>query len=369
MARNIIKSNNSVVAVQNGAGSAFSTTNLDLNLFTTVQGAHYNVPFGRSPLKQLGSQVSTTQDLMREPDVELSLTYYPEPTFSNELNGGLLKTFPTANYVHSLSGVKGFSTNFYVLNAPDQADDALQKLTFDEELNNLNNWDATVFGNCYLTNYQLRYGVRELPLVSMDFICSNMQFETLTGTDMQSPAVNLENGNATGGRCLFQFDGAIVDPPIVNPNSTGSSVTLENLQVGGQSLADKQFGKVQHFIQSLDLSVSMDRASIYGLGNNFAYDRKLELPARGIFNVSSLVSGVGQTTGSITGLLTGDSSYQFDLVLEGSGKTMKYQIQGAKLDSINYGMPVNGMLSYDASFNFEVTESYGLRLSGTSTSS
>ena len=109
----------------------------------------------------------------------------------------------------------------------------------------------------------------------------------------------------------------------------------------------------------------MDRASMYGLGNNFAYDRKLELPARGSFNVSSLVSGVSQTTGSVTGLLTGDSSYDFELVLEGSGKTMKYSIEGAKLDSISYGMPIGGFMTYDASFNFEVTESYGLRVSGT----
>ena len=44
---------------------------------------------------------------------------------------------------------------------------------------------------------------------------------------------------------------------------------------------------------------------------------------------------------------------------------MIYRIEDAKLTSYNYSMNVNGTMSYDASFDFEVTQSKGLKVSGT----
>ena len=174
---------------------------------------------------------------------------------------------------------------------------------------------------------------------------------------MESPAINLESGNNDEvGRCIFQFDTAVTNPIVVNPASTGSSVTLQNLQVGGQALAG------YHFIQNLQMGLTLDRVSAYGLGSDYAYGRKAQLPARGTFSVSSLVSGVND--GAVTGVLNNDSNYDFELVLEGSGKKIIYQIEGATLDSYSYGMPVNDQMTFDASFSFEVSETYGLRLSG-----
>ena len=45
---------------------------------------------------------------------------------------------------------------------------------------------------------------------------------------------------------------------------------------------------------------------------------------------------------------------------------MIYQIEDAKLGSYNYGMAVNDHMTFDAEFSFEVTETKGLKISGTS---
>jgi hypothetical protein len=43
---------------------------------------------------------------------------------------------------------------------------------------------------------------------------------------------------------------------------------------------------------------------------------------------------------------------------------MIYQIEDARLVSYNYSMPVNNQMAFDAEFSFEVTETKGLKLSG-----
>lgn len=360
MARNIIKSNNVVVGVQDSA-NAFKTTNSNLKLYKLVQDYNYSIQLPHGNLKQLGAQGYTSQDLFQHPDVELGFSYIPEPLMSNEQYGKFITTFPTSRFLPMFSGTLENDTNFYVLITENQQDDALDDLTFDTLLN-LTGWNAIAFGNCFPTTYGLSYSVGTFPIVSTNYICSNVAFENLTGTSMLMPAIDLTGGNNDNvGHSRFRFEEDSSDdsnPPIPNPTNTGSNVTLQNLQVGGQNLSGI------HFIQSLDMSVDLPRVSSYGLGNNFAYTRKAQLPANGRFSVSSLVSGL--ESGILTGVLKNDENYDFQLEIEASGRRMIYQIEDAKLGSYNYGMSVNGQMSFDAEFSFSVTEKRGLKISGES---
>tara|TARA_R110002051_G_scaffold312956_1_gene388587 strand:- start:1537 stop:2619 length:1083 start_codon:yes stop_codon:yes gene_type:complete len=356
MARNILKSSNTAIATQGNFG-AFSTGSLPLVLYGTVQNADYSVEFGRQNLKQIGSQNLAGDTFFRQPNVNLNISYIPEPRFFNETQGGFLSVNPTVRFVNMFSGDLESSTNFYFLNTPDQEDDAFNTITIGGSPIDLAGFDTIAFGNCFPTSYSLQYSVGQLPTVSTSYLCSNVIVELLTGSTMNLPSINLESGNNRNvGMCSFEFTSGIKDPRIVNPNSAGSSITLENLQVGGQNLSGT------HFIQSVNMAVSLDRVSDYGLGSDFAYGRKAQMPANGSFSVSSLVSGLD--AGLLSGVLYNDSSYQFELVLDSNGTKMIYQIQDAHLDSFNYSMPVNGFMSYNASFSFPITEERGLSVSG-----
>ena len=261
------------------------------------------------------------------------------------------------------SGALEMSTNFYVFITPDGGDDVLPYIQAGAP-NDLSGFNVIAFGNCFPTTYGLSYAVGTLPVVSTNYICSNVVFENATGTGMQLPAINLESGNDNEvGTSVFNFGAGVgikdgQSGIIVNPTDTGSSISLENLQVGGQNLSGV------HFVQSLDMSVDLPRVSNYGLGSDFAYGRQAQLPAKGTFEVSSLVSGLD--SGVLTGVLNNDSSYSFELVLAKDDKKMTYQIEDAKLNSYNYGMSVGQNMTFDASFSFNVTEETGLKLSGTS---
>ena len=360
--RNIIKSNNAIVAVQN-TSEAFFTTPKSLNLYNLVQGGNYSVSYDRTRPKQLGVANYTTEDIFRQPDVALTFSYIPEPSFQNEVHGQFVSETPTTSWRNFLGGTLDYSTNFYVLNTPNQEDDALKDITINGSTGSFPDWEIISFGNCAFTEYNFSWSVGSIPTVTTSYICSNLKFDTVPSagqtTGIQSPAINLQSGNNNDvSDCHFAFNNGKKDPVLISPNSTNSNVTLQNLQVGGQALSG------QHFVQGVDMAISLNRSSLYGLGSDYAYKRKALLPAQGTFNVSSLVSGL--TAGTMTGVLDSDSSYQFDLVLEGSGKKMIYQIQQAKLVSYNYNLGVNDVMSYDASFIFQIDENNGLMITGTS---
>ena len=363
MARNIIRSNNAIVAVQN-ATTAFSTVTKGLKLHKIAQTFDYSIDYSRQQSKQIGSQDLSANEMYNQPDVSLNISYIPEPNFSNEVQGRFLDSSP-ANGFKSMFAASDSedSTNFYVLVSENQEESFVDSMTFNA-LNDFNGDDAIAFGNCFPESYSLSYSVGDLPKVNTSYICSNAVFDHLTGLSMEMPAINMTGGNNDNvGRASFVFGLDLStselekSPPIVNQTNAGSDITLQNLQVGGQEISGR------HLVQSVNMNVSMPRASAYGLGNDYAYGRKRQFPARGTFAVSSQVSGF--ESGAMTGILDSDQLYQFDLTLEASGKAMIYRIEDAKLGSYNYSMDINGRMNFDANFTFEVTEDKGLKLSGT----
>jgi len=364
MARNIIRSNNAIVATQHST-TAFSTDNELLKLHKMAQTFDYSIDYSRQQSKQIGSQDLSANEMYNQPDVSLNISYIPEPNFSNEVQGRFLDSSP-ANEFKSMFATSDSedSTNFYVLVSENQEESFIDSMNFGSTVNDFNGDDAIAFGNCFPESYSLSYSIGDLPKVNTSYICSNAVFDNLTGTSMEMPAINMTGGNNDNvGRCHFYF---IVDlsnsdleksPLIVNQTNTGSDVTLQNLQVGGQEISGR------HLVQSVNMNVSIPRVSAYGLGNDYAYGRKRQFPARGTFAVSSQVSGF--ESGAMTGVLNSDQLYQFDLALEASGQSMIYRIEDAKLGSYNYSMDINGRMNFDANFSFEVTQEKGLKLSGT----
>ena len=361
MARDVLKTNSTIVGIAN-TFEAFHTTNVDMNLYNFVQSNSFSVNLPHQQLKQIGSQGLVGDALMVQPDVALEVVYMPEPTLENESTTFFSKRVGTREAPSVLSGKLEANTNFYFLNDPEPNQDALDVISPGADLN-LSGYDCVAFGNCYLTNYSLNYAVGALPVVAVSMISSNMKFEQITGQDLQSVAINLDSGNNNEvGRQELNFDQGRLNPSPLNPASAGSIASMQNLQVGGQPL-----GGV-HCLQSVSLDMALNRTSNYGLGNNYAYNRRASLPAQGSVSVSSLVSGFDYGANSLTGFISGvvnnESGYNFDFSLSGTGGWVGYSVENAKLNSYSYSTVVNDVMTFDADFTFEVTETAGLRISG-----
>ena len=143
MARNIIKSNNTVVAVQN-ATTAFSTSNEGLKLHKIAQTFEYSIDYSRQQSKQIGSQDLAANEIYNQPDVSLNISYIPEPNFSNEVQGRFLGGTPKDNYINMFSSSDSEdSTNFYVLVGENQEDSFIDSITFGSP-GNLNGDDPRI---------------------------------------------------------------------------------------------------------------------------------------------------------------------------------------------------------------------------------
>ena len=356
MTRNILKSNNTFIgAAFLSNKEAFHTGNENLNLFNLVQSFNFSASLTHEKIKQLGSPTYVVDEAFIQPDITLDISYLPNTDLNNERYNFF--SLGSSNGLRpALRGTPNASTNFYVFNDPIQGEDGFADLSFSSNLN-LSGYEVLAFGNAFLTNYSLNYAVGAMPLVATSYICSNTKFEEVTGSSMESVAINLESGNNNNvGNAKFNFSNGAKSPAIVHPVGGESSVSMENLQVGGQVLSGI------HYLQSVNLNVSLPRVSSYGLGSDYAYNRKLQLPAQGSFTASSLVSGLED--GDITGVLDDESSYSFDVILQSGTQKVLYRVEGAKLDSYSYGMDVNGQMSFDSQFSFPVNESEGLFISG-----
>ena len=359
MARNILKSHNSIMLMTESP--AFFTSNKTGVIYGGVIGSNFGFSVERERNKQIGTQDVVVNTLNRQPNVDLTIDYIFNPMLLNERSLG----FDTSEKKPpAFSDIKDKSYNFLLLNHPDEGSDGIAE--YSGFIPNFSGYEAVSFGNAYLNRYSVDYTINQLGRVNTSFVASNIKFEKLTGHNfnntVESPAINLENGTSlnVGNVLLSGFDDLPSRSKPAVLNTKDLTVSLEDLQVGGQRLSGT------HFVQNLNMDLNFDRVGLYGLGSDYVYDRKLQFPIEGTVSVSSLVSGF--LTGQASGLLKNESKYNFGLQFLDStlSHTGRFEIEEARLESYTYGMDVNGEMSFDAQFSFTATENRGFRVSGLS---
>ena len=266
MARVNLKSNNTAVII--GESPSFKTTNETGTLFMGVQSASFSVDVQREVVKQVGSCYYAVDDLPRQPEVDLTISYLFSPNMINEKNLGMnlneqfIGSPPLTTTGSFVSGLETYSNNFYFYNHPDQGSDAIEYLT-STDINTPNSGEIISFGNCYLTEYALSFDIGELPVVSTSYKCSNMKAELYTG-NIEMPSINLLSGNNLNvGDLDFpnlvynlqDYLGLGIDLDLSKPENIQPGnviLNLEDLQVGGQSLIESK-----HIINSFSFSFAI----------------------------------------------------------------------------------------------------------------
>lgn len=364
MSRVVLNSANTAVLI--GDSPAFKTDNETGTLFAGVQSASFSIPQTRQTQKQVGSCYYSVDDLVRHPDVDLEISYLFSPSMVNESAMGLniydslLPQITAPSNIKSsfVSGVDDKSYNFYFYNHPKQNFNAIKYLT-SSSINTPNNGEIISFGNAYLMSYGLSFSDGELPTVSTQFKCSNMQAEGYSG-DVVSPAINLLSGNNSSVGKLDvsetitdklnfygQSDLDLTDPILSQPGDL--VLELQNLQVGGQLISGGN-----HIVKTLSVEIPINRVDLHGLGSDYVRGRKMQYPSRGNLTMSSLVSKY--ETGFISGLLNDESEYDFTIKAKScDGKAdCEMKFGKLKLETFNYGIVVNEEMQYSASFSFSM---------------
>src|SRR6056300_992625 len=172
MARNILKSNNSIILATESP--AFSTGDQSGILFGGVVGSSFDFNIDRQTAKQIGSQELSYNTMVRQPDVTFSTEYiFIPPLFNEQIFGLSCDSYAP----YAASGLEDVSVNFCYLNHPNEGFDATP---------NFSGYEAISIGNAYLTSYSVDYAIGSLPIARASFDASNIKYETVTGSSIQS---------------------------------------------------------------------------------------------------------------------------------------------------------------------------------------
>jgi hypothetical protein len=144
--------------------------------------------------------------------------------------------------------------------------------------------------------------------------------------------------------------------PVTSPMS--SQFILDDLQVGGIKLESYN----QPLLQSLSIDIDLSRNDLYGLGSNYVYDRKLSYPINAKIDMLVLVSGVDD--GFISGILSSQQVYGFTINCINSENyaTGSYKFNNCRLTSFNYSMPLDDVMTFNASFDCTIRNDVGFEM-------
>lgn len=359
MARNILKSNNSLVIA--GQRPAFSTSDrvgdaMSGAYMSTVQSVSVGFSQQRQRSKQLSSQNLSINDITRMPDVDLSINYYYTPAMLNESLLGLVDANPSYQGTGFFEGYTNEDQNFYIINHEQQGSDMVTNKS--SEVGNLTaNSEVISIGNAFLTSYSLGFSIGSMPVVATSYKCSNIKMEKGPFDESLNPAINLQSGNNTNVGVVQLEDAGIsgldyysnvnrFSPPLCSP--TDVDVTLQNLQIGGAPISGDAH------LQSFSFNIPINRVDQFGLGSDYPYNRKVQYPIQSDVNLEFAVSGFA--TGEITNLITNESTYDFDIQVVDTNEEYQntFSFEDLRLENLSYSMNVNDQMNYSLSFSLEI---------------
>ena len=147
--------------------------------------------------------------------------------------------------------------------------------------------------------------------------------------------------------------------PVTSPMS--SQFILDDLQVGGIKLESYN----NPLLQSLSIDIDLSRNDLYGLGSSYVYDRKLSYPVNAKIDMSVLVSGVDD--GFVSGILSNQQVYAFTIhcINNKNYATGSYKFNNCRLTNFNYSMPLNNVMTFNASFDCIIRNDVGFEMKRT----
>ena len=343
---------------------AYQSNETNLTGLKRIQSASVDFAFSRQRYKQIGSADFVGDINLTNPEITLGLNYlYSNGT--NELMLGL----NVDGAAGVLSGIRrpNQSNNFYLLVSTGLNNQPLTELSNTDFKDNYNVYS---FGNCFLNTYSVKGGVGNLVSVDAEIQADNMQLvEYTTGYDIPAlnPSTNLPDKThaykiETGFfKNTTNQDGLI--PSAFAPS--GVKLTLpSNNNVPGLELTG--VNQRSAFINSFDLSFSIERIALYGFGSIYPYGRRALLPVLGQLQFSALASEFA--SGDLNQLVRLDEnkevSQDFTIDLLHSGSTgLQINIDNAKFDAQSFSPSIGNNAEITCNLSFSVSDTTGLRFS------
>ncbi len=360
-----------------------------LKQINLVQNASFNFNVARTEIQQIGGNSLTTRKAVVQPDISVGFTYL----LSDGRNEGMLGFCPSGENSAFLSGQQNTSgdRNLFLIVSEKQEQDFNLVTDF-------SNQSVFGFGNCVPTNYSIQASVGSIPTASVEYLASNVKFDTTSGTQSFEdahgtvctigsgliPAVNPEDGQpATNPFGYVLRTGDFSSSLGADFNSMGHQNTgdIHYLRPGDVQMSLKQnnlgginlSGSNKMHITDISIDVPINRTELFGFGSKYAYDRRAVFPSLG--NVSFTATANNIKDGNVNNVFSEDENYDFTITFmdptssldsngQPSNKAIELEITKARLQNQNFGQSIGSNMEVSATFTFECNPITGFKFSG-----
>ena len=325
------------------AHSIASNSGDGLNFLPLVQSIDFSVDIPRTNAGALGTKGFIDQSNRNAPDLQFSIN-----TIENfgDLFSGLVSGDSVRNNLN-------IDRNFYAIIG--------DKRGFDISGQSLSGLDVLSFGNCFLNNVSLSQSVNGLMNSTYSYVGSNLQAQKLKQNGIifsgDAPSINLTGDQSQGFKVLFSG----MDSYYKNDVNSIIPYYSTNVTISGDNSVGNFLIKSDS-IQSFDLSLPINRKTIYSLGKKYPVKRKALFPSEGSFSFSNRVSNFEASgdRANLKDFLNSDESYVLDISGENEGKNnFHFQISGAKLMSQSYNSSIGSDVVANLGFGFELNRLKG----------
>lgn len=315
---------------------AYKENGSKYNDLIRVQSMDYSFSHVASDIKSIGSDLLVTKNgqspILRAPNIDCGITYlFAEG--QNEIAAGLYVGRDSSILKNKLSSSTTDDINIIVV-ASDK--DEHRDLVFLDNESDFENYNIIGIGNAFLNNYTYTASVGSLPVASFSYAGSNMKFDLYSVNQKPKlPAVKLgvNNLNSEEELLLRSNEGNMFDEehiPEISSTKPGDIKVSITKKSGGRGGA--RIDSVHAAVQNVSINLPIPRQDIYGMGSNYVFNRKVQLPVVGDLSIDMVLRGYNQD--QVDSFLTKTDVYE--LIIEHPVAKRILGLEGSKYISDGY---------------------------------
>lgn len=271
-----------------------------------VQGMNYSFTHVSSDIKAIGSDRLITRNyqspVIRGPEVNCAISYL----FAGAINEKSAGFHLSQEYSILKDFINKSSTddiNIIVVTSNKNEHEDLNLLPSEVDFENFN---VIGIGNAFLVSYKYNLSVGKLATAELSYSGLNMSFDLYsTESKPKLPSIKLgpENSKSKEEVSLSSFaidnfyheSETAFDPHTsreVSATAAGD-ITSSIIKLSGDR-GGSVLDSVHAAIQNLDIDVPIPRQDIYGMGSNYAFNKKLKLPIIGNMSIDMVLRELDQ---------------------------------------------------------------------------
>lgn len=395
----------------NPFGQPVNNDNPDLNSnlvfpLNRVQSVNYGFSKTYSDIKSLGAYGTIARPTLIQPNINLSFSYYLMGLI-NEARLGFLVNQPSGVTGQPLYGqstnvcpISGFLDRTYQPSNDTPIRWPLSTrepknifVATNEAFDDLNDYktgnyksagvDVFAFGDCYLNSYKSSASVSQIPIVTVDYICNNIEtYNYASGKNI--PSINPKDGSVWNGNNFnlpnnFQGSGlpTVVLPSdmiislVSVPSGDYLSAIVNNVNVPVLDVYGDKINLTQDSdsvdlpisindvkLQSYNIDLNLNREPLYNIGYKFPMDRRINFPVFCNLDFSMIVGDIA--TGSIAKFFTKDRKWDITIQLNYqvhqlfTGAAIIYKFLGSKFNNLSIEDGIGKLRTANMSFTTEL---------------